>query len=90
MARNRTVRQSVRQRLATKWVEQMVLGQALTKSLLEATFRLALNFLLALSSNRRDSQNGQIEFGPITSSFDGSKSKNGRCSGATAWLQPRS
>src|SRR2546426_4330968 len=27
MARNRTVRQSVRQRLATKWAEQMVLGQ---------------------------------------------------------------
>src|SRR5438552_4376624 len=30
MARNRTVRQSVRQRLATKWAERMVLGQALT------------------------------------------------------------
>src|SRR2546428_12606892 len=29
MARNRTVRQSVRQRLATKWAERMVLGQAL-------------------------------------------------------------
>ena len=29
MARNRTVRQSVRQRLATKWAEQIVLGQAL-------------------------------------------------------------
>src|SRR2546425_960205 len=28
MARNRTVRQSVRQRLATKWAEQMILGQA--------------------------------------------------------------
>ena len=31
MARNRTVRQSVRQRLATKWAEQMVLGQALNR-----------------------------------------------------------
>jgi len=30
MARNGTVRQSVRQRLATKWAEQMVLGQALS------------------------------------------------------------
>jgi hypothetical protein len=29
MARNRTVRQSVRQRLATKWAEEMVLGQVL-------------------------------------------------------------
>ena len=29
MARDRTIRQSVRQRLATKWAEQMVLGQAL-------------------------------------------------------------
>ena len=31
MARNRTVRQSVRQRLTTKWAEQMVLGQALPR-----------------------------------------------------------
>ena len=32
MTRYRTARQSVRQRLATKWAEQMVLGQALAKS----------------------------------------------------------
>src|SRR5205809_331519 len=32
MARNRTVRQSVRQRLATKRAEQIVLGQALPTS----------------------------------------------------------
>src|SRR2546429_6791540 len=32
MARNRTVRQSVRQRFATKWAEQMVLGQALGRA----------------------------------------------------------
>src|SRR6266487_5800126 len=31
MARNRTVRQSVRQRPATKWAEQMVLGRVLDR-----------------------------------------------------------
>ena len=61
-----------------------------TKSLLEATFRRALNFLLALSSKRRDSQKGQLKFRSIASSIDGSKTKNGRRSGATACLQPRS
>jgi hypothetical protein len=54
------------------------------------TCRHALNFLLALSSNRRDCQNRQIKFGLISSSFDVSKSKTGRCSSATSCLGPRS
>ena len=62
----------------------------LTASLLEATCRRALNFLLALSSNRRDAQNGQIKSGPITGSGDVSKSKNGCRSSATPGSQPRS
>ena len=54
----------------------------------EATCRRALNFLLALSSNRRDAQNAQIKSGP--GSFDVSKSKNGCRSSATPCSQPRS
>ena len=54
----------------------------------EATCRRALNFLLALSSNRRDAQNDQIKSGP--GSFDASKSKNGCRSSATPCSQPRS
>ena len=60
----------------------------LTASLLEATCRRALNFLLAHSSNRRDAQNDQIKSGP--GSFDDSKSKNGCRSSATPCSQPRS
>ena len=59
-----------------------------TASLLEATCRRALNFLLALSSNRRDAQNGQIKSG--LGSFDVSKSKNGCRSSATPCSQPPS
>src|SRR2546425_3674910 len=76
-----------RAHLQSKFHQRAVWG---TASLLETTCRHALNFLLALSSNRRDCQNRQIKFGPISSSFDVSKSKNGRRSSAAPCLQPRS